>query len=176
MLYKLTSFFKDAGRAGFQIGVAWLKERGQVLSTLVGFLWNDLPLSCTLCHWYCCCYCSFYLIVVSSKLFLTQLVIFAFCAFSWRGEGERCMVLVGALNWKIAFLNHDGFMVLFLLMDWNMNHCIFFLRTIQNTADLTRCIHTLKAWTRTWWSRLVEEFFQLITKYDLVNLIRNHWV
>lgn len=33
MLYKLTSFFKDAGRAGFQIGVAWVKERSGIVYT-----------------------------------------------------------------------------------------------------------------------------------------------
>lgn len=41
---------------------------------------------------------------------------------------------------------------------------------MQNTADLTGCIHTLKTQTRTWRSHLVEEFFQLIIEHDLVNL------
>lgn len=49
-----------------------------------------------------------YLIAVSSKLFLSPPMILAFCAANWRGGGASGgMVLIGMLNCRTPFLNHD---------------------------------------------------------------------
>lgn len=87
----------------------------------VGFFHVSNFFPCTLCHQYCC-YCSFsHLIAVSSKLSLSQPVIFAFCAsnsplqstIAGRGRGkvgeqESSFEVLGTLNWGATFLNHHS--------------------------------------------------------------------
>lgn len=51
----------------------------------------------------------FCLIAVSTKLFLSQPAIFAFCASSWEQEEVSSdMVLMGVLPCRTQFLNHES--------------------------------------------------------------------
>lgn len=63
--------------------------------------------SYTFCHQYFCCYCLFYLIAAPINLLFSEPVIFTFCGSSQRSGEKMNRVLVGVLNWRIPFLNHD---------------------------------------------------------------------
>lgn len=71
-------------------------------------------LSCTLCYWYCSCYCLLsFLTPVSSKLFLSQpgsllFVPSILLSRHWQEEGEAREqgVSAVALSWGVSVLNH----------------------------------------------------------------------
>lgn len=92
-----------------------------VLCIVLGFPCESV-LSCSLCHYYCCCYCVFsFFIAVPKTLSLSQLVIFTLWtsksplqlpsaggAKGKQGAAEQHMgwrVSVGAQNWGMSFLN-----------------------------------------------------------------------
>lgn len=70
----------------------------------------ESPSLCTLLLSVALLLVSSYLVAISSKLFLSQPINFAFCASSWRGRearGSQHLTGVGAPNWGIPFLNHN---------------------------------------------------------------------
>lgn len=68
---------RTGGRACFWTGVAWQREWLHIVRGFHGVS-KKISFSYTLRHYYCCCSFS-YLIAVSSKLLLSQFVIFIFC-------------------------------------------------------------------------------------------------
>lgn len=129
---------------------AWLTAWGVFMGNRKGvFLVREPSLSaCSLYYWRC--YCSFpYSIAASSKLFLSEPMIFTYCASKFsspachREGGAREN---GTLNWGIPFLNH----IINVQMLMDFGHQDFQISfPFSYSCYVCCCLHLISQWQQT---------------------------